>query len=250
MACKVGACCETLKTSVLRFSLHEDFEIFNHSKSSVNWTLDGGYSTDYLDSYPWSIISHQFDGLRLILKITDVDMDSVCRGSNQGFRIYWNMPGEVPNALSRFLFIPIEQDVTISMTPSRTEAAKNLIKYSSRIRHCFLNKERSLEYFKTYTKSNCEVECLINFTLSACGCVKFSMLRDSDTKICNATKLNCVLDAEREWLSLSTDASADAQCNCLPACTEISYDAQLRQTNFDFERMFKSYNYDLTDLPG
>lgn len=232
------------------FSLHKDFDAFNHSKSSSNWTLDGGYSTDYLDSYPWSIISHQYDGLRLILKISDVDMDSVCRGSNQGFRVYWNMPNELPNALSRFLFIPIEQDVTISMTPSKTETAENLLKYNALLRQCYLSKERSLIYFKVYTKSNCELECLANFTLSTCKCVKFSMPRDSDISVCNATKLKCVLDAEREWLSFGTKELAEAQCGCLPACTEISYDAQLRQTNFDYARMFKSYDYDLTDMPG
>lgn len=136
------------------------------------------------------------------------------------------------------------------MTPSTTEIAKNLLKYNSKIRQCFLSKERKLKYFKTYTKSNCELECLANFTLSTCNCVKFSMPRDNITKVCNATNLKCVLDAEREWLSFGTEASADAQCGCFPACHEISFEAQLRQTNFDYERMFKSYDYDLSDMPG
>lgn len=219
--------------------------MFNNGRSG-NWTLDGGYLSDNLNAYPFSIISHQYDGLRLILKIRDSDMDSTCRGSNQGFRIFWNMPGEIPNALSSFLFVPIEQDVTISMKPLKSETAKNLLKYPPKIRQCFMERERKLKYLKTYTKSNCEMECLTNYTLTACGCVKFSMPRESESKICTATELKCVLETEREWLSLGTDE----QCDCMPACTEISFEATLRQTNFDHQRMFRSFGYDLSNAPG
>lgn len=219
--------------------------MFTHSKISFNWSLSGGYKDS--SSYPWSIISHQYDGLRIILKITDTDMDFVCRGPDQGFNIYWNLPCEVPNQLSRFIFIPIEQDVKMSMKAAMTERSSNLLKYSPEIRQCFLSDERTLNFFKVYTKSNCVIECLTNFTLSTCDCVKFSMPRGSNTKVCNATKLRCVLGAERKFLSIE---KGNDQCNCLPSCTEITYEAQLFQTNYDFARMFKSYGYDLSDKPG
>lgn len=213
--------------------------------------MAGGYKTDDLSAYPWSVISHQFDGLRIMLKTTDTDLDFLCRGQNQGFEIFWNMPGEVPNSLSRSLFIPLERDVTVSMKASAVNASSSLLKYSPQLRQCYLDGEKFLIFFKTYTKSNCEFECLANFTLKICNCVKFSMLRDKFTSVCNATKLKCVLEAERSWLSLTDETSESAlKCNCLPACLEISYEAQMFQTDFETQKIFKSYGYDLSDQPG
>ena len=37
--------------------------------------------------------------------------------------------------------------------------------------------EKNLEFFKTYTKSSCEQECLADQTLMKCGCVQFFMIR-------------------------------------------------------------------------
>jgi acid-sensing ion channel, other len=176
-------------------------------------------------------------------------MDFVCRGPNQGFKIYWTMPGEVPNSMSKSMFIPAEQDITILMKPSMTEASKKLLKFTPELRLCFLDHERSLKFFKTYTINSCNSECLANFTLGTCDCVKFSMPRDNATKVCNATKLTCTLEAERAWLSGGNE-DRNSECNCLPGCTEIHYEAELRQTNFDYERMFKSFGYDLSDNHG
>lgn len=30
-------------------------------------------------------------------------------------------------------------------------------------------------------------------------------------------------------------------CNCLPACTSITYDAEISQAKFDAENLFKAY---------
>jgi acid-sensing ion channel, other len=232
--------------------IHEDFDTFKHRDDAENWTLSEGYKSENPNSYPWPIISHVNNGLRFILQLKDYDMDFVCRGPNQGFKVYWTMPGEIPNSMSKSIFIPIEQDVTILMRPLMTVAAKKLLKYEPELRQCFLKDERSLKYFKIYTKSNCVFECVSNFTLKLCGCVKFSMPRDDGTKICNATKLTCILEAENKYLSRDEENadSDDTQCDCLPACTEISYEAEIRQTNFDYERMFKSFAYDLSDNQG
>lgn len=44
-------------------------------------------------------------------------------------------------------------------------------------RQCYFDEERHLKFFKVYSETNCELECIANYTLSICGCVKFSMPR-------------------------------------------------------------------------
>lgn len=182
---------------------------------------------------------------------TVTDTDFLCRGPNQGFKIFWDIPVEVSNTLSRSLFIPIGQDISISIKPTVSETSPALLKYDPEIRQCYQNHEKKLEFFQTYTKDNCEYECLINFTLKNCGCVKFSMPHINSTKICNVTRLNCVLEAERSWLSLVDESPEDnAICKCLASCVDISFEPQFFQTDYDFERMFRSYGYDIADMPG
>lgn len=62
-------------------------------------------------------------------------------------------------------------------------------------RHCYLDGEKSLIFFKIYTKSNCEHECLSEVTLNECNCVPFYMIR----------KKRCNQDFERDPMTTSLD---------------------------------------------
>lgn len=44
-------------------------------------------------------------------------------------------------------------------------------------RSCYLTSEKKLEYFKIYTKNNCEHECLSLLISEKCGCVPFYLIR-------------------------------------------------------------------------
>lgn len=65
------------------------------------------------------------------------------------------------------------------------------------------------------------------------------MPRDANTPICGAAKIACYNEAEdnllkkqfMEGLSLGQEEIKD--CNCLPACTSITYDAEISQAPFD-----------------
>lgn len=132
-----------------------------------------------------------------------------------------------------------------------------ILSHSSR--QCFFNDERYLRYFKVYTQQNCELECLANFTLATCGCVKFSMPRDNDTEICGAAMIDCYDKAEDKLLAReftegleSSDENFRGQtsCNCLPACTSITYEAELSQADFDWVNLFHAFNNPIDEFPG
>lgn len=39
-------------------------------------------------------------------------------------------------------------------------------------------------------------------------------------------------------------------CNCLPSCTSISYDTEISQANFEFEKVFKALGFDSSIVSG
>lgn len=108
-------------------------------------------------------------------------------------------------------------------------------------RQCYFQKEKYLRYFRSYTQSNCELECLTNYTLKSCGCVKFYMPRIASTPVCGLGMHNCYKSAE-ENLAYNRNFTA-TECKCLMPCITIEYDSQLYHTknNFDTFRMKAGY---------
>ncbi len=84
------------------------------------------------------------------------------------------------------------------------------------------------------------------------------MPRDKDTPICGAAKIACYNLAEdnllkeqfAEGLTLAPGDERVKGCNCLPACTSITYDAEISQAPFDYVSLFKAYNSPLDEFPG
>jgi amiloride-sensitive sodium channel len=54
---------------------------------------------------------------------------------------------------------------------------------SPHTRNCFLSSEKTLKYFKVYTRRNCEQECLSAMIYSRCKCVPFYVIRETDEEI-------------------------------------------------------------------
>lgn len=93
-------------------------------------------------------------------------------------------------------------------------------------RQCYFSDEKQLQFFNDYTKENCDFECLTNYTLHECGCVRFSMPRTKGTKICGIKKIDCCIRAEDELLGKDDGLLGIGEfddCNCLPSCTSYSY---------------------------
>lgn len=70
-------------------------------------------------------------------------------------------------------------------------------------------------------------------------------LGDDSTPICGFKKIECVTNSMKSILSEKlkniTNGEKDL-CNCLPACTQISYSHEISQANFDFLKLMRSTN--------
>lgn len=182
------------------------------------------------------------------------NMNFICRGVEQGFKVMLHTPSEVPRLSNGFLAVNLGQYVQVRVKPKVVITEDTLRDYEPKRRTCYFNHERSLKFSKFYTKSNCELECLADFTLKQCGCVKFSMLRDENTEICNRTQIKCMKQAEeqknrdeyrRSFQSKSNDGDL---CDCLPLCTSITYDHELTQNPYELKKFYKAFGLNSSEI--
>jgi acid-sensing ion channel, other len=213
-----------------------DFE--ENGDNSDDWTISEGFKKAESETYPRRVLgSGTRASLVVVLRQTKAYMDQLCRGAVQGFKVLLHSPNEIPKVATNYFSIPLSQEVIFSVKPSMMTTSPKLQSYDPEIRQCFFEDEKKLQFFKLYTQSNCEIECLANFTLKTCGCVKFSMPRENETKICGHDMLECYNDAEDQLLEAKLkqglSLTGRTECNCKPSCTSIHYNAEISQTDFN-----------------
>lgn len=234
-------------------NLHKDFRYIEHSDMVGDWTVEAGYKgNSSLTGYPERVSSAGARaGLNIILPLSTYDKDYLCRGPSQGFKVQLHAPGEVPRLSQKYFRLSPDQEMILSVKPNMITTSEVLKSYEISRRMCYFQNERYLRFFKVYTQPNCELECLTNYTLRKCGCVKFSMPRDAQTKICGARKLVCYYQAEDELFNPFEGTPADELgCDCLPSCTSVSYDAETSQADFDWRQFLGAYGAVSGSFPG
>ncbi|XP_059608203.1 pickpocket protein 28-like [Phlebotomus argentipes] len=237
-------------------ALHPGYEYPLVDEESFRWSLEDGYtSAAPLETHPQRVLgSGVRGGLFVWLQSAVKDFDYMCRGATQGFKLLLHTPGEIPMVSKHYMRIPLNQEITVTVKPSMFTTSDGLMGYNPSRRQCFFNHERELEFFRVYTQSNCELECLSNYTKERCGCVKFSMPRHADTPICGSAMIQCYRQAEYELLQLEIQEDlskiSNRTCNCLPACTSIVYDSEISQTEADVEKLFNAYEIPADEFSG
>lgn len=142
-----------------------------------NWSLENGYSDEVnATNYPIRVFNaKQGAALVVFLGLFIDDLEYVCRSLVPGFKIYLHAPGEVSLLSHKSFRLPLSEEAELSIKPTLVHTSDGLRSYTPNERNCFFGSERRLRFFKVYNKNSCQAECLANFTLLSCGCVKFSM---------------------------------------------------------------------------
>ncbi|XP_026472958.1 pickpocket protein 28 isoform X2 [Ctenocephalides felis] len=246
-------------------ALHEDYSYLSHGKESRGWTLETGYPADAAsDTYPQrGLGAGAKAGLTILLRAYEHDLDYLCKGPVQGFKVLLHHPAEIPQLSRQYFRVPLNQEVVVAVKPNMMTTAEGLRYYSAHRRQCYFPLERKLRFYKVYTQSNCELECLANFTLQKCGCVEFSMPRTSDMQVCGSGSTECFTTSEDELLAReiaqelrsssslgSSPETGRTECDCLPACTSIQYEAELSQADFDWARLFMAFKANFSEMPN
>ncbi|XP_075167592.1 pickpocket protein 28-like [Haematobia irritans] len=219
------------------------------NQTQAKWSLEEGYEVgSNLNTYPARVLSAgSAVGLSLFLENFMEEADYTCNGPTQGFKVLLHSPDDVPSVSKHFLRITMDKEVMIAVKPNMITTTPNLAAYDPAKRLCYLNKDRQLRFYKTYSQNNCERECLTNFTLSQCGCVAFSMPRTKDMPVCGEDKLYCYKKAYSQLLMKQfndgqvPDEPVD-DCNCMPGCTSLEYDIEISEGYFDLVNTFKAFD--------
>lgn len=215
---------------------------------TLTWSLEHGYPrNEPLKTYPARVVSASTRAaFSTILSVKEDEIDYGCSGANQGFKIVLHTPDDVPFLSKRFLRLSPEKDVSIAVKPVMVTTSDGIAKYPADKRKCFMNSERYLKFFKVYSEKNCEMECLTNYTLRTCGCVKFSMPRTPEMPVCAEDKIQCYINAEDNMLleEFSNANPHTRQCNCMPSCTSLEFDMEISQGDFAVSEAMKAANFD------
>ncbi|KAJ8923402.1 hypothetical protein NQ315_001960 [Exocentrus adspersus] len=255
------------RSEIFREKVAQYKDYMKHGRYSEGWTLEKGYPPDApKDTFPRRAMSAgSTAGLFLVITAYKQDLDYVCRGPVQGFKVIdvlLHHPSELPRVNRHYFRAPLNQEVVVSIAPDMMTTSPAIVEYEPHRRQCYFPTEKHLTFFQYYTQQNCEVECLANYTLVKCGCVAYHMPREKSTPICGPGKLECMLEAQKSSLEREVEAdmlnykSVDGKteesdnCYCLPACTSLSYDAETTQVPYSWQKIFEGFRADINEFPG
>ncbi|XP_039756123.1 pickpocket protein 28-like [Pararge aegeria] len=243
-------------------NLNTDYNYLEYSNRTENesWSLETGYSPETpLETYPHRGSGYGAKaGLTFLLKAKKGELDYLCKGPVQGFKILLHNPAELPRLSQQYFRSPLSQEVVVAVKPKMMTTSEGLKPYDPSRRQCYFPSERYLQYFKVYTQANCEMECLTNFTYARCECVHFGMPHGPNMAVCNAGSVACIKKAQMELVTadietrIARETQANdtlgqarkvaSECRCLPACTSIEYEAETSQADYDWKAIYRAYN--------
>ncbi|KAG5675950.1 hypothetical protein PVAND_005807 [Polypedilum vanderplanki] len=166
-----------------------------------------------------------------------------CRHIGHNLKLIIHKPNEIPTIFHDSYFVEILRYKYFFINAKVNVINKNLHDYSTEIRQCYFEGEKKLKFFKNYSKALCEFECLTNYTLRICGCTKFNMPRENNTKVCDLDKVQCYQNIKELWPNInesSSDVSED--CKCLKPCTDIEYNFEVEKETIKSTNRIFSYD--------
>ncbi|XP_062555545.1 pickpocket protein 28-like [Armigeres subalbatus] len=224
-------------------AISQDFTNFATAAVRSSWSLDSEYDKQAgINAFPHRGLSNGLiSGLIVLPMSRKIDQDFLCRGPYTGYKFSVHTPGEIPLTNDKFYRLNALNSVTLSVTPRVIRTSRQLRSLAPLRRGCFFNNERHLKFYRTYTMSNCVLECVANVTLEKCHCVKFSMPRSDDTKVCDTSQIECYsniyLDLLTRKVMNALSGRMENNCNCLPPCNSLEFDVEVSEFPFNFHEM-------------
>lgn len=162
------------------FRMASDMKIARNTPNISHWSMDNGYDDGFHENeYPYraTIMNNIGSGTLSIINLNTsaLDFESHCNGADQGFKLTITAPGDLIKVSRNYFRMHFSKWHKLTITSKLFKTSNGLRKYSPNRRKCFFNSENPLRFFKIYTQSNCEEECLANFTKTECECVEFYM---------------------------------------------------------------------------
>ncbi|XP_045476430.1 pickpocket protein 28-like isoform X2 [Harmonia axyridis] len=210
-----------------------------------DWSPDKGFRKDKVkNTFPRRVFLNGVKNALVVVFYTKKsEVYYSCRDfSLQGIRVSLHSPSRIPRPSQVFFSVGLDRLTTVAVNPSFIRTTRTIKGYDPHRRFCFFENERKLKYFKSYSQSLCNLECWTNYTINFCGCTHFYMPRDNETRICDMSQQICLEQAKvsyptnilNEKLKNSDGTSSNADCDCLPLCSDLSYNSEISTGNWIF----------------
>lgn len=228
------------------FNMKNASEIFSDieyrhgdTRERSDWNLNDGYKDEEeFEAYPHRALPNADYGFNIVMSLKTSDIDHMCKGPVQGFKVKVHSPDEFPQMSNGAFRVPLNEEILVGLN---AEMSKDETKFDGA---CHTSDTKSLKYFREYSQINCQSECRADYVYEKCGCVKFSMIRNDRMKVCTQHDTKCISDA-LDLFSTVERFKSEFPCDCRPACNNLKYQADVTSAIFDFKQVFKAYNESL-----
>jgi amiloride-sensitive sodium channel len=110
-----------------------------------------------------------------------------------------------------------EYNLEVLITPEIIKTDESLRSFKPKARGCYFQGEKTLKFFRIYTRRNCEFECYAKHFIRKLNCVPFFMVRNETTEVCGIQR---AFDVELEFYRALRNAES---CQCLDECDSVKY---------------------------
>lgn len=201
----------------------------NEEKIKEHWTLEGGFLSTDRQKVPYRAIPGQ--SFQFFIHLNDSDRIDLCTLLKNSYKVIFHLPNEIPTLFHNADFIQFDTETVVRLSATAYTSKNHLKKVPINLRQCYFEGEKTLKFFSSYTKDHCNFECLANFTLRRCDCVKFSYPRTQNTRVCDLNEVNCILKAHLAWPDEDEmSQNLSMPCDCYPPCFDIHYKIKQRQS--------------------
>lgn len=185
------------------------------TEQEPQWTIDQGYKTQSSEEPVRALINNEVSFL------LNINFDDYYQVTSDGkfYSYYLHLPNEIISQTMQRNFLEIDTDMLLTLSAKSKKSSESLRGFLPENRGCYFEDERSLQLFKAYTRSNCEVECYVNYTLFDYGCTAFFLPHNDSARICNSA---WDLHMLHNMMTTFPEDIKDL-CGCLPTCNDIEY---------------------------
>lgn len=203
--------------TIFKEEISKNFDSYGRyeKEQEQEWTLDEGYKGQYSEKPVRAAINNE------VSFILDIKRDDLAQITRDGifYNFFLHLPNQIISPMMQSEFIRIGTEMRLTLSAKSKKSSEKLRSFLPENRGCYFQNERKLNFFEAYTKSNCEIECFVNYTNTKYGCVSYILPHNDSATLCDSPKDGQML------YEMSTDfpISMNFLCGCLPTCNSVEY---------------------------
>lgn len=149
----------------------------------------------------------------------EVDEYYCSSSSGAGFKVNLGSPVDRPLISEGGVAVPLGSETRFRIDAQLTESSPAIRSINRRRRRCVFLDEQQLVFYRYYTKTHCENECLSAFLIEHCGCIPYYLpvIYDNAT-FCNISRLFCI-----EKAKLTQNLAGRCMSRCHTPCVDLTF---------------------------